>query len=165
MWMILLLGMALMVPGVSVWPATTAPIISSQFARLNGYGMSVAAGDVRLEYYRASYTSKEPGKLLHLVDGVSERDIDLWEVNCSVYKNRGFSLGAGLNKAESKLGWQIYAENNFGGFAYARLGFRRVWIGKEVDGIVASFGIDVIKCAKTFWRREVRGETLSQLEK
>jgi len=51
-----------------------------------------------------------------------------------------------LNKAESeKLGWQIYAENNFYNFTFVKLGFRRIWMEKPVDALVASFGIDIFE--------------------
>lgn len=164
MWFLVVLGVLLAVrPAVTIWPSTTPPVVSSQFARLDGYGVNVKAGDISLEYYRATYASHAPGKLLQLEGNwVREERVDLWEVNYSFYKNRGFAVGVGLNKADSeKLGWQVYAENNFGGFVFARLGFRRVWMSRAVDGVVASFGVDVIKCAKTFWEREVEGKTLS----
>lgn len=166
MWFLVILGVLLATrPAVTIWPATTAPVVSSQFARLDGYGVKAEVGNVSLGCYRVTYTSHEPGKLLQLEGGVSEREVDLWEADYSFYKNRGFAVGAGLNQVDNeKLGWQVYAENNFSGLVFARLGFRRVWMGKAVDGIVAGFGIDVMKCAETFWKQEVKGKTLSQLE-
>ncbi len=163
MWFLVVLGILLAArPAISVWPSTTTPVVSSQFARLDGYGVKAKVGNVSLGCYRVTHTSHEPGKLLQLEGGVSEREVDLWEVDYSFYKHREFALGIGLNEAgRKKLGWQLYAENNFGGFAFARLGFRRVWMGRAVDGIVVSFGVDAIKCAKTFREREVKGKALS----
>jgi len=149
MWFLVVLGILLAArPAISVWPSTTTPVVSSQFARLDGYGLSVKLGGVSLGYYRSTHTSHTPSGLLQLEGSwVYERQVDLWEANYSFYKNKGFALGLGLNKATSqKLGWQLYAENNFGGVAFARLGFRRVWMGEAVDGVVASFGVDIVKC-------------------
>jgi len=163
MWFLVVLGILLAArPAISVWPSTTTPVVSSQFARLDGYGVNVKARDISLGCYRVTHTSREPGKLLQLEGGVSEWEVDLWEANYSFYKRKGFAVGAGLNQVDNeKLGWQVYAENDFGGFIFARLGLRRVWMGKAVDGIVGGFGIDVVKCAKTFWEREVKGKALS----
>lgn len=165
MWLVVVLGILLVTrPALTVWPATTVSVGSGQFARLDGYGLRVERGSGSLAYYRATHTSHTPGALLQLEGSwVREERVDLWEADYSFYENRGFAVGAGLNKANSeKLGWQVYAENNFGSFVFARLGFRRVWMGKAVDGVVASFGLDAIKCAKTFWEGEVKGKTLSQ---
>jgi len=154
MWFLVVLGILLAArPAISVWPSTTTPVVSSQFARLDGYGVKAKVGKVSLGYYRVTYTSHEPGRLLQLEGGVSEREVDLWEADYSFYKNHEFAMGAGLNKADSeRLGWQIYLENNFGGFVFARLGFRRVWMSKAVDGVVASFGVDVVKCVSGLHR-------------
>ena len=150
-------------PAISVWPSTTTPVVSRQFARLDGYGVKAEVGNVSLSCYRLTYSSHEPGKLLQLEGGVSEREVDLWEADYSFYKRKGFAVGVGLNQVDNeRLGWQIYLENDFGGFIFARLGFRRVWMSKAIDGIVAGFGIDVVKCGKTFWEREVKGKALSQ---
>ena len=32
-------------------------------------------------------------------------------------------------------------------------------MGKAVDGVVGGFGVDAVKCAKTFWEQEVKGKT------
>lgn len=160
MWILVVLGLLLAVrPAVTIWPQTTAPVISNQFERVEGYGLSVRSGDVSLSYYKASYRSHESSGLLDLGGSwVYRRDLGLWKLNYSFYRTGSFAVGAGLNKADSeRLGWQIYAEKNFDGFIFARLGFRRVWMGKAVDGVVAGFGFDAVKCAKTFWEQEVEG--------
>lgn len=141
---------------VTIWPSTTCPLVSSQFATLNGYGLSLRTERLSLSHYKSTYNSHEPGKLLQLDDSwVYSRKVDLWEANYSFYKNKGFAIGLGLNKAESeKLGWQIYAENNFYNFAFVKLGFRRIWMEKPVDALVASFRIDifeVIREMSTLW--------------
>ena len=151
MWsMILLLGVFSLLGEnlpVTIWPSTTCPLISSQFATLNGYGLSLQTERLSLSYYKSTYNSHQPGELLQLDDSwVYSRKVDLWEANYSFYKNKGFAIGLGLNKAESKkLGWQIYAENNFYNFAFIKLGFRRIWMEKPVDALVVSFGIDIFE--------------------
>lgn len=122
MWMLLVLGILLASrPAVTIWPVATAPVVSSQFARLDGYGVNIKAGDISLGYNRVTYTSHEPGKLLQLEGTwVYERQVDLWEASYSFFKRSGFVVGVGLNKADSeRLGWQVFAENDFSGFAYA----------------------------------------------
>lgn len=164
MWLLVVLGILLAArPAVTIWPSTTASVASGQVERLDGYGLNVKSGDVSLGYYRATYTSHESSGLLQLEGTwVYEEDVDLWEANYSFYKRSGFGVGVGLNKADSeRLGWQVYAEKNFEGLVFARLGFRRVWVGRAVDGMVVSFGVDAIKCAKTFWEGEVKGKALS----
>ena len=116
--------------------------------------MRANSGRVSLAYYRATHMSHRGGALLQLEGNwVREEQVDLWEVDYSFYKNRGFGVGVGLNKAANeRLGWQVCAENNFDGFIFARLGFRRVWMGKAVDGVVASFGVNVVKCVSELRR-------------
>jgi len=164
MWLIIVLGILLVSrPALTVWPSTTAPVVSGQFARLDGYGLRVKARDVSLGYYRATYTSHEPSELIQLEGNwVREEQVGLWEVDYSFYKRSGFAVSVGLNAANSeRLGWQVYAENNFDSLVFARLGFRRVWMDKAVDGVVVSFGIDAVKCVKTFWEQKVEGKTPS----
>ncbi len=149
---ILLLGLFLLLGEnlpVTIWPSTTCPLISSQFATLNGYGLSLRTERLSLSYYKSTYNSHEPGELLQPGDNdswVYSRKVDLWQINYSFYRNKGFAVGLGLNKAESeKPGWQIYAENNFYNFAFVKLGFRRIWMEKPIDALVVSFGIDIFE--------------------
>jgi len=160
MWFPLALAILVMFssrPVVTLWPSTTAPIASGQFARLDGYGLKLQTRKLSLGYYKTTYTSHESSKLLQLEGTwVNERQVDFWEANYSFYENRDFALGFGLNKAdEERIGWQIYAENNFGNLIFARLGFRRVWLGKPVNGIVASFGVNIAGAIKLFVEKEL----------
>jgi hypothetical protein len=161
MWFLVLLGFLITVNSSStftVWPSTTVPIISSQFTRLDGYGLVIQTPKLSLGYYKAVHTSHGPGELLQLEGTwVYERKVDLWEINYSFYENRRLAVGLGLNKADSeRLGWQIYGEKNFHNLIFARLGFRRVWMKKPVDGIIASFGVNILELVKRFKELEVR---------
>lgn len=150
MWFLLIMGILLAISPqktVTLWPVSMTPIVSNQFATLNGYGLSLQTERLSLSYYKSTYNSHQPGELLQLDDSwVYSKKVDLWEANYSFYKNKGFAIGLGLNKTESeKLGWQIYAENNFGNLAFVKLGFRRIWMEKPVDALVASFGINIFE--------------------
>lgn len=134
---------------VTIWPSTTCPLVSSQFATLNGYGLSLQTERLSLSCYKSIYNSHQPGEgeLLQLDDSwVYSREVDLWEANYSFYRNKDFAVGLGLNKAESeKLGWQVYAKNNFYNLAFVKLSFRRIWVEKLVDALVVSFEIDIFE--------------------
>jgi len=161
MWTLILLGVVsvLQLP-FAVSPSTTVPIISAQFATVNGYGFSVSSERISLSYYEATYTSHKAGDLLDVGDGwVSQRKINLWEVNGSLYKRGDLAFGVGLNKTTSdKLGWQVYAENNFHDIVFVRLGFRRVYMEEPMDALVTSFRVNVREAIKSFLAQGVKSD-------
>jgi len=161
MWALILLGVVsvLQLP-FAVSPSTTVSIISRQFATVNGYGFSVSSERISLSYYEATYTSREAGELLKVEeDWVSQRKIDLWEINGSLYKKGDLAFGVGLNKTDSeKLGWQVYAENSFHNIVFIRLGFRRVHMEEPMDALVTSFRVNVHEAIKSFLAQGVKSD-------
>ncbi len=157
MWLLICLGLVstLQLP-FTVSPSTTVPIVSMQFATVSGYGFSISSERLSLSCYDATYTSREGGELLEVGGGwVSQKKIDLWKADYSLYKKGDLAFGVGVNKTSSdKLGWQAYAEKNFHNIVFVRLGFRRVYMEEPMDALVTSFRVNVREAIESFRKQK-----------
>ncbi len=133
-------------PRVSVCPSSTANLMSFQFDQVNGFGVQARLDRFSLAYYNLTLSTRDQGELLDTGDGwVYQRDLGLWEVNALAVKSEVVDVGLGINKIDNGLmGWQVFAEKDFGGIVIARVGFRRIEIHKPIDSISATFSVDII---------------------
>ena len=137
-------------PTAKFGPATTAKLVNPQFSQINGYGVFIASDRFSINYYKATYTSREAGNLLDIGDGwVQQREVDFWKIGYLAYKKNGIGVGLGINRMDdNQLGWQIYVEKDFDNIVFARLGFEHIYSEQPFSIISAGFNVNLIEIIK-----------------
>lgn len=130
--------------------ATTAKLFNPQFSQINGYGFFIASDRLSINYYKATYTSREKGDLLDIGDGwVRQREVDFWKIGYLAYKKNDIGVGLGINRMEdNQLGWQVYIEKDFDNIVSARLGFDRIYSQQPFSIISIGFNVNLIEIVK-----------------
>lgn len=134
----------------SLSPATTSPLVSSQFTRFDGYGFELEFKKLNLGLFWVSHNSHEPGQLLQITDGVYTRSGTFLELNYRPLKLSGLELGFGINNLSiypEYLGYQLFIQRTFEELAFIRLGYRVV---KDNKAVAITLGVDLFRLIEKF---------------
>lgn len=136
-------------------PITLSPLLSFQFAQIEGYGLDIRYRKISLSVFRVSHRSYKISELLQLSDNwVYTRQGTFLELNYRFFQTSVINFGLGLNElflgTNSYLGYHIFIEKNIDNFAFIRLGFRDI---KNDKSLTINLGFDILEAINKFYQQ------------
>lgn len=132
-------------------PVTTAPVLSFQFARIDGPGFNLRFRRLNLACFRVFCRSRKPGELLVLDGGVRTEIGTLVELAYQVFQDEKQSVGIGLTSLivnnEKDLGFCLTFERTIEKLAFIRAEFRT---NRKIKAVGLVFGFDLIDVVRRF---------------
>lgn len=135
---------------ITVWPSTTAPLISFQSSRANGCGLGFRTDSLDLTISYIQYSDSSSSSLISVSGAgwVRTRWGNLVKLNYRVPSQRvNFYVGANYLRLQDyeKFGYQLGVERQIDNLAFIRLGFQRIG---EANSFSTNIGFDLIGTIK-----------------
>lgn len=134
-------------------PAVTAPLLSFQFAQIEGCGLDIRFKEISLSLFKVSHRSHEFSGLLKN-GGVYTRTGTFLELNYRLLKTPNTAIGIGLNSLlldnHSYLGYCLFAEGTLNDLAFVRISYRAT---QDTRAITINLGFNLSEAIREFYRQ------------